>query len=69
VYLKVMKKFLREPMKITSYSPFSGAIREITFSHALTIILLESGTFRVKFWDYLKLKGILFVLVGINLIH
>lgn len=67
--LKVMKKCLSVPMKTTSYSLFSGATRATTFSQALTIILLESGTFRVKYWDSLKLKGILFVLVGINPTH
>jgi len=64
-----MKKCLSVPMKIISSSPYSGATRVTTYSLVLTIILLESGTFRVKFWDFLRLRDISFVLVGINQTH
>ena len=67
MYLKVMKKYLSVLMKTTLFSPFSGATRATTCLLVLMIILLESGTFKVKSLDYLKLKDILFVPVGISL--
>lgn len=63
-----MTRYRRGPMRITSYSQYSGATRVITCSRVLTIILQESGTYKAKSRDCSERRAILCALVGINLI-
>lgn len=64
-----MIKYLSELMRIISFNPFSGATKETIYSLVPMIILLEFGTFKVRFKVSLGLRVILFVLVGTSPIH
>ena len=53
-----MIKYLSELMRIISFNPFSGATKETIYSLVPMIILLGSGTFKVKFKVSLGLRVI-----------